>query len=69
MREVNSRVIKAYARSLESLARAVEDDLTMAIGEHAANSFRARLHEISEDLLITARDIALEEFSRDWGKM
>jgi len=70
MREVNSRVIKAYARALESLKVAIHDDLTKKFPDDAvvAESFDRRIHEVAEDLWIFAHDLARKEFDMEWEK-
>jgi hypothetical protein len=69
MRQVNSRTIKAYGRAIEGIKVALEADLKSLGHDKRTDRFSKQLHEVAEDILIVAKDLALAEFDQDWGKV
>lgn len=70
MKKVNSRTIKAYARSLSGLGASIASDLMLLnYKPEYAEAFAQRLKELQEDILIIAKDIAIKEFDVDWEKI
>jgi hypothetical protein len=68
MRDVTSKTIKAYARSIEGIKIALELDLADLGQDLKVDRFSKQLHEVAEDILGAARQLAEAEFNAEWEK-